>query len=463
MKYFGLIIAWTMLAAGLTACTEESYPGLASDKLPLEIASGEGSWPMGQKIPVEVGVNTSLFTFDAVTRGTGPFVDPAEETRDKQRYSKIVWRIFAFRDTRDQQGPLDYDPDYTARSGAPNGKADCLVDGTDAAYFLGLPATLAADHSGALQMKQDDLMRDTLMYYDGDTYRDVGYNFYVSCLDDMEATEANAHRDANGVYYDLEMDGTRDYMAGSAPRLTPYVLDNNYSNVRLSNEQRNRILNIGNYSAYSAKMGIHPIADVQHLLACLRFFAYPADNSVVDIGVESIEIECHNKGQLYVVALNPDDVGLRLTEERNYISLMDRNPDGGDMSPFVTLSPDRNQINWIAGMDANIWQNNTPTHVGGDMMVPQDSAYRMRVTFVQTLKHINEKTGEYDKARVTATYRLTAPHIEACIDPQTGRYRFRAGQAYNVNIGVYGMRRIEVNVTLGGWKNGGEISNDDWW
>ncbi len=459
MRYIRKIIGCIPLILALLACSDEgSYPGYGSDKL-SSVLSSNGGWPVGELEAIKVSIDESKLSTPQVTRGTGPLVTPPTSDIEKQRYEGAVWRVFAFRDTYDQQGPLAYSPDFTQRSASEEGKADCLIDGSN--YLLGMPALLKNDKTGVLHLKTDDLQRDSTLYY-SDHYRDVGYNFFVSYLDDLEPTAEQTHRDETGVYYDILSDGTRDFLVGASPKLTPAVLDENYASVKLSANDRNMVLNVGNYSALAARLGIHPIVSAHHVMSRLCFYAYPADNTAVDIGIESIEIESHNQGKFYVAGQNPDGVGFYPSEQRSYIPLMDKNPDGGIHSPYVPLSPERNTVNWKNGMDSKIWQNNPSTHVGGDMMLAPDSIYRMRITYVQTLKSTNPKTGEPSKAHVTAEYRLLVPHLDACIDPQTSRYMFRAGQIYNINIGVFGMNKIEIIVTLGGWIEGGSVVADDW-
>ena len=459
MEYSGQFIGLVLLALALSGCVrDESYPGLVADKQ-RHVVSG-GGWPLGDEVPIKVSIDEDQLSTIIATRGTGPVATPPNTTADKVRYEQTVLRLFAFRDTCDQKGPLNYEPDFTKRSADTEGKADCLIDDSD--YLVGVPALLKNDKTGILHLKCNDLKTDTTLYY-SDHYRDVGYHFFLNYIDDLVPTAEQTHRDASGVYYDLHNDGTRDFMVGAAPKLTPFVLDTQYPNVRLSATERDRILNIGNYSTYAARLGIHPRISLHHLMSQLCFYAYPADETAVDIGIESIEIDgCHD-GRLFVAAPHIDNVGFIPNGNRSYISLMDKNPDGNQQSPYVTLSADRNTVNWTAGMDRSQWQNNPSTHIGGDMMVAPDSIYRMRITYRQMLKRLNPTTGQPDVVRVTAHYRLLAPMIDSCYDPQKRMFMFKPGQIYNINIGVFGMQHLEIIVTLGGWIDGGDATGGDYW
>jgi hypothetical protein len=305
--------------------------------------------------------------------------------------------------------------------------------------------------------------KDTTLYY-GFAHRETGYNFFAYYMDDLPL-DGKMHRDDTGVWYDVELDGTQDIMVGHAPQLTPEVLDSNYAEIvgRLPKDSRNKILNIGNYSDVAASWSIHPYINMEHKLVRLRFLTYPADRSCDSVIIEKIEIECRNKGQFYVVAPYQDNVGFRPGDERNFISLHDINPtenrDSVGIAPYVLPldTVNRNKVLWAEGMSETNWLENPFTLIGGDMLVPQDSVFKMRLTYRQVLRNHSPQTGMYNYSRVTTLYRLPAPKVPVSIDPVTRQYVYRAGYVYNINLGVYGLRPIEVSTELDGWGNGGDI------
>lgn len=86
----------------------------------------------------------------------------------------------------------------------------------------------------------------------------------------------------------------------------------------------------------------------------------------------------------------------------------------------------------------------------------------MEITYTQLLKSVDEITGERKKQTLTAVFTMPAPKIKAqTYDEVTDSYWFGAGQTFNINIGVYGMRPIDCTATLNGWEDGGEIIIDD--
>ncbi len=467
------IAAFALLT--LTSCAGESYPGLEYDRTVSEdIINNESGLNTPYGVPIEVYVSPQRFVTTS-TRGLGPFIVPdsmetistEDSIRYSNRYVKSLFYTFAFRDTPDDQGALTYLPDFTKHSNDKNdGKVNCLVDAGDKPY--GMPGMLDSDRSGRIHMKREGFRMDTTMYY-GDRSKDVGYNFFVYYVDDMPL-EGRMHRDDTGVWYDVDLDGTRDIMAGTAPLLTPEVLDTAYAEIsrNLTREERDHILNVGNYSDFAAQRGIHPYVTLKHQLARLRFWAYPADRSCDSVFIESIEIEGKFGGKLYVAAPNRETIGFRMDTTRTWRPLHEVHPtkhrDSLGVTPLILpLDTLRNHVSWIDGKSDVDWIKNEPTIVGADMMVPEDSILMMQLVYRQILNNIDPQTGQNSINRVKATYRLPAPQVAINFDEGRKRYLYRPGYVYNINIGVFGLRQAEVNVSLGGWMDGGtiEISDED--
>ena len=452
----------------LTSCAGESYPGMDYDRhVSEDLINTESGITTAQGVPIEVFLSPQRF-ITTTTRGTGPFVvpdsldavTPEDSVRFSNRYTKSVFYTFAFRDTPDDQGALTYLPDYTKYSNDVNdGKVNCLVDAGEKPY--GVPSMLDIDNSGRLHMKRAGFRMDTTLYY-GERVKDVGYNFFVYYVDDLPL-EGKMHRDASGVWYDVELDGTQDIMAGSAPTLNPDVLDTTYTEIsrNLTREERNHILNVGNYCDYAALRGIHPYVILNHQLARLRFKAYPADKSCDSVFIESIEIECRNKGQLYVVTPNRTDVGLRMTDEYQWIHLFEKNPtthpDSMGVAPLILpLDTVNHHVSWQQGMEDVNWLKNPSVTIGADMMVPEDTLYKMRLTYRQILRAIDPETGDNEIRQTTSYFTLPAPQAPVNMKDDK-KYWYRPGYVYNVNIGVYGLRPLETSVSTDGWQDGGTI------
>ena len=470
MKYnFRHIALFAFTALCFMGCAGESYPGLEYDRTVSEdIINNESGMNDPNGVPVEVYVSPQRFV-TATTRGLGPFIVPdsadvissEDSIRYSNRYVKSLFYTFAFRDTPDDQGALTYQPDFTKHSNDKNdGKVNCLVDAGDKPY--GMPGMLDADRSGRIHMKRAGLRLDTTMYY-GDRYRDVGYNFFVYYMDDLPL-DGKMHRDETGVWYHVDLDGTRDIMAGAAPMLTPEVLDTAYTEIsrNLTREERDHILNVGNYSDFAAQRGIHPFVTMKHQLARLRFQAFPADQSCDSVFIESIEIEGLHSGKLYVATPNPGNIGFVMDGDRAWMNLHEKHPtrhrDSLGLVPLVLpLDTVQNHVSWEDGMSSENWTQNPPVVIGADMMMPSDTLYMMRLTYKQVLRRIDPDTGENCYNRVTSLYRLPAPQTPVNYDEERRKYFYRRGFVYNINIGVYGLRPLEVFAEIDGWGDGGDI------
>ena len=465
MKYiYGHILTLVTVALLLASCAGESYPGMEYEYvLNEDIINDESGKTNDRGVMIEVYLAPDTYTMGSVstTRGTGPFIVPDTTRQDSNRYEHSTFHVFAFRASPDDQGTLEYSPDYTKRSNdLEDGKVNCLVDGNN--YNLGAPSRLDVNRSGKLHFKRYDMLNDSLLYYSA-KYNDVGYNFFAYHLDDFVPTEATTHRTAEGICYDIDIDGTRDLVYGYAPKLTSAVLDSLIvkDNLEIDAENRNHILNIGYYSSYAAYHGVRPYVSLKHALTRLRFMAFPADQTCDSVTIEGIEILAHNKAHLWVARPNAGEVGLTFEPERAYVQLMDHNatthPDSIGSLPYEPLRTEGNTVNWKPEYAGKDWKENPPTIIGGDMLVPTDSVFRMKLYYKQTLRNIDPKTGQNIENHNSATYDLRAPEIDVSYDERLRRYMYLPGHTYHINIGIYGLRPILVNTELEGWEEGEDI------
>jgi hypothetical protein len=255
-------------------------------------------------------------------------------------------------------------------------------------------------------------------------------------------------------------------MLGHAPRLTRQVLEERYSDITLTEEDRHHVLNVGNYSTFAAYQGINPIVDVHRTMTRLRFRGIPADESACDVSFNKIVVKARHHGTLCVANADQDQIGFAFDDELGDIELMERNPDGHGNSPYVPLVATDSLVTWKEGMNSTNWQDEKNLEgsvvIGGDMLLPPATEFRMEITYTQLLKSIDEATGERKKQTLTAVFTMPAPKIKAqTYDEATDSYWFGAGQTFNINIGVYGLRPIDCTATLNGWEDGGEIIIDD--
>ena len=468
MKKLRHYITTIAIACFVTACSSDSYPGLEYEYDTTSTSNTEEGTVEDLGVQVKVFISEQgFYTASALneTKGTGPFVVPDTTVADHNHYEKSIFRLFAFRNRRDEQGPYSEHPDYTKRSNVD--KVDCLIDGPIFEY--GMPAHLGSDHAGELlikaketQMIRPDLMNDTVIYYNS-RFEDYGYRFFAYYLDDAIIT--NARRESSRIHYDIEIDGTQDIMVGQSQKLTSEVLNKRHNTVSLTSEQRNRINWIGCYGSYSSSLGIYPIVDLKHMLARIQFLAYPADESCSLVYIDSVSINSKYRGEITVAAHNSAEIGMTFKKDRKWFHLMQRpnpkglNSDSLGIYPLVDLNSNENHLEWDNTMSKTDWRQNKHIILGSDMLVPKDSVYSITLHYHQKVKENEINIPEDRKFKFETT--LSAPHIDANYDEATNSWCFMPGKIYYVPIRIYGLKKIDVDVDLNMWEDDGNVNIDN--
>ena len=487
----------TLIAAiSLVACSE-SYPGLIYDEPGNKVVNEEGL-DSATLVPLYVYVNKqSFFTATATpsngmapigTRGIGPFqpiTSPTDEAgnpiiytaEDTIRYYQTNFRIFAFRDGKyatigsAYPAELANEPNMTwtrlaedASGHRDEDKLNCLVDGYS--FYEGLSSHLD-DKSGLITE-----VKAPLFY---GTYQDVGYNFFAYVSDDLETSANTVHRTQDSIYYnDITIDGTQDVMCGYAPKLTDEVLRDRYSQVVLTDAERNRILNIGNYSTYAAHRNIDPYVDIYHQLTRLQFRIFPGDETATATTVDSIYIDAPNTGRLIVAHRDPSRVGLYMNNKvgRYYLHEKPEIVDSVIAGSTVTKRMLRNCNILTAGKyrvewKEKYWQNKAENvkvpvferdyiDLGGSIMLPQSSEFVITICSTFT-------TPEGEEKKAVSHYRVTAEslgEIPENWDETTQQYVFKRARYYTINLVVYGLQPIQVAANIESWQAGGDIYID---
>jgi hypothetical protein len=99
--------------------------------------------------------------------------------------------------------------------------------------------------------------------------------------------------------------------------------------------------------------------------------------------------------------------------------------------------------------------------VGEAMFVkPQAEAYKMNVWMTMTIRDAWTETLEdgTTKEHVALTEEVMLPLDLEVKNAQGEVVPFEAGKSYNVNVTIYGLEKIEVEVVLNAWEEGGDIN-----
>ena len=472
MKRINYIVLIVLAASlGLVACSE-SYPSVnyQYESVPTNAETpGED-----RSVPLMVFVDRQSFFSLSSTRGAGHF-DPIEITSpedEKDKFRNTHFYLYAFRDPKftssTYDNPLLHDlPDLTytmlATTGGKidNENLNCLVDGYN--YYEGYKTKL--DDAGGMILP----VKPYVFYYP--EYQDVGFNFFAYSIDDAmsaDMTEPKATRTKESIYYNLAIDGTQDIMCGYAPDITESVFNvgnGRYGNMKLTETEKKRILDIGKYCTYAGHRNIHPYIDIHHQLTRLEFVAYPAEEEANYVTIDEIIVYAPNTGKLVVADRDPSNIGYTpdvvTDQSQMYPFKLHEGPQKDDngqwkCSPMRTNFYRTNEWN-DSYIGTPIDKHGDPVRIGGEgscIMLPEQEEFLSKL--VATYTNPKEPT---NPQRFESVYRLK-PIENDDNKVSDGVYKFRSGHYYTIAVAVYGLKEIKVFSEIDKWNQGATVVID---
>ena len=312
------------------------------------------------------------------------------------------------------------------------------------------------------------------------------HDFFAYHIDDADTIYTNTAADIDGTpnadfmvrdsivtpdakpsikYVWFKIDGSQDLMVGLAENMKG---------------EPDAQTNAG-FSAQTARAGVKPNINMQHLLTRFTFTVQGADDSAQGIKVEKITVKSKTTGKMIVAY----DLGQGKQAPENLISFElpwndTDNTDGSkEEEPVELVLQDRTSganttvgpltpID-IAGVDEDGDKTGyvfTPQPIGHALMVaPGEAEYEMSITLKQEFDVTNPGYGEGQAnpdpiGSTTLTRNIVIPSAVVAPDTPTEDTVAQPGSSYAVNVKVYGMAKIEVDATLQGWKDGGDIEID---
>ena len=450
------------LASLMTGCSE-SYPGMEYDySQDSDGMTNRDSWT--EKTPIMVFVNDQNLFVAKTTRGIGPF--EREDTANASRLLRSKFHVFAFRDMVDKQGSItelkdscDFRWWVNAKNG-PSGykdenKANCLLDGPE--YDTGLPLYLRPNGSGMLHTTLDG--EENAEYYYSNTYDRVTYNFFAYYIDNIKPKKVN--RTTNGVFLDIEIDGTQDVMCGAAPSLLDEIKkweanssESSAWNV-LSENEKNHIKNFGGYCTFAAHRDIHPMIHFTHQLTRLRFEAYAAEEKAKDITITGIEVTSKYKGTLTAAARSRESVGIHFDDERKPLALCEAWDGMSDrMAPLRQNYYKMDKV-WDESEKDKEWYDRKKLDIGSCLLLAPDTVLTVCVYYEGPMPYkIGETSPKIQKGKLIAS--INAPH-NSLSQYGDDKYWFAPGVEYPVKLAIYGFQDIRIFASIEGWKQ----SDDD--
>lgn len=295
------------------------------------------------------------------------------------------------------------------------------------------------------------------------------FDFWGYRLDDCEKTVADAPirkeesaTSNNKISYNFTIDGSQDILAGKAKATADDLVKLNGNDTRA-------------FSAYAARLDIHPNIMFKHLLTRLTFEIKagkePAAVTVDNPGgvwIDSVEIKALSKGNLVVAytdgAKNKD--GKTISSVNDQITFdtestapfyLKQRPSEDENVPLVKLEP----ITPIwdgTDVDPATGYCNKALKFGESLIVPAASEYDM----VFYAKQIKDPTYIYDPASADPSDKAEIYNNKTIWYPldvkleRTGG--FLPGHSYKVTIVVNGLEDIKLFTTLDKWV---EVSLED--
>jgi hypothetical protein len=301
----------------------------------------------------------------------------------------------------------------------------CLIDGSK-----DIPGTMAGKQ--AYMMETTNMVAwsgpDERVYYPFGSESGIVYDFFAYYIDDIKVEEKDITRLEDRIMIRVEIDGSQDLMSSKARVLADQLAG-------FDDEQERLYMENFCYSYYAARKGIDPVFVFKHHLTKLDFQMTPQYNVMGKrtVKVNKIELRTKYRAQFTVADRgSTDNLGL-LFDDDDYadLPLKDEGLDG--------LEPDRYNIETLSTDGSGI-----PVNIGTSLLIAPDQGY-------EAFAYLTETFPDGSSHEYTEPLRMELSNPEG----------FLPGNGYTVNISVFGATRIETNVTLAPWNDGGKIPVDD--
>ena len=405
-------------------CSRDTYVG----ELPTDDDA-----PLVEPVPIVLRLGMS--DFDILTRGSGE----VNNGNDADFWNQVRFYVYAF--NKDPQTDL-------SKPWSATNEDFCLLDGSRTG---GVNAQVS-NHGKEVGVKKED--SNLMLFYPDEEsqsiyynmrHTDWPYNFFAYYLDDYVS---ECHREKDYIYYDIELDGRRDFMSSMAN------IDKQEDKYE-GNPYKDKILGRA-YSAYSANHGLNPVFQFEHHLVLLRFVVCKPDNSPNEdkdekknippldpsLTVKKIEVNSKYKGCFIVAVNDPTDQtkpqrGISFNnEEYKYIELRKKNGEliGSDGWCVVAKCPvygDERDHLYVLDKDID---NDRDT--GTSLLVAPADFYEAKIS-------LSAENGLQGSLYTEVDVKLENDEV------------FSAGKAYTIYLTVNSLSDITPKVTMGMWEDGG--------
>ena len=452
--YSYCVIATAAMALLLAACSTETYPAYSynpgDDNI---ILPTNKEYVTLEKTPIKIRGTAQAFirlnqSSTGNTRGTGPMENL---TKDEEGYLNTTFYGLAFKCGATDFSKTAYSPDHTTANDRLH--SVCLLDGYDG--YRGMPMKFSDYLDGSFKI----LTEGTDTAYYSAMYPTQGYNFFVYRIDDWDPA-GKTTRNQNGVYYNIDLDGKRDIIMGSAKPFTQELVNSDYSWLNDNTVMRDSCLAAdGGYSTFSGRLGVQPRVILKHKLARLQFEGYPQEAGSSNLVISKISVVAPKQATMRVAGPTPDDYGIDFDDASAAETfLSDRDEDGNylqtDELKGYTCVWNEEEASLEATKRTKTIIGDATTGEYLALMVPPAKQYRMYIYY---------KVKNADAESISGEQRMTA--VLSLGDDE----EFQPGTVYTVRFLVWGPQRIDIGASIQGGEskgyNKGETINwdtEDW-
>ena len=390
--------AYLLSVAALSwGCVDRSYLGMEEEKIHDDIT---------EPIPVKIHIGAAE---TIVPKGSGVIADVTEWKGEK-------FYVYAFSN--------DMFSTYDVTSKTDNSR--CLIDGSK-----DVPGTMAGKQAYMLETSNVVAWSgpDEMVYYPFGSESGIVYDFFAYYVDDIQVQERDITRLQDRIMVRVEIDGSQDLMSSKARVLADQLAG-------FDDEQERLYMENYCYSYFAARKGIDPVFVFRHHLTKLDFRMTPRHNVMGKrtVNVRKIELRTKYRAQFTVADRgSADNLGL-LFDDDDYadLPLRDEGQEGLTEGKYILETLDSPADPAVS------------VPVGTSLLVAPADSYEAYAYLTETFPD-------------GVTYEYPEPLKLDLLNPEG----FLPGNGYTVDISVYGATRVEVQVSLKPWNDGGKIPMDD--
>lgn len=306
--------------------------------------------------------------------------------------------------------------------------------------------------------------KESFYYQENRRYEFFGY--YVDDATVATAIDANTGYPAptvgtDGITLGIQINGSQDIMLATT--------DHDDDNIEGLNP--NRL-----YSAYAARKGVHPNLVFKHMLSRFNVYVKSGDDATTaaDVTLTTVEVETNDAGTLNIahkahVANKPDMVITPKNPSEKNLATGELTPSANNPQPFIgvwnaafdkqlSTNPDIEDGKQFTLQMTTAWQQ-----AGTIMVMPEKDEYMLKLG----IKQVGYMGGEQE---TISYYPITFENIVQPKDDAKGVYNTVpdveldhaavAGHAYDVNVIIYGLQKVKIEVTMTEWDQNGSFNLD---